>query len=140
MSTLARVWDSDIAYSFRQSPVAIGATIVALVMVLSAVLAAWVAPHNPLFALMATPGAGGQGQFNLGSYSNAKVDELTKAIAIETDVKKRNAMIAEAMKIHQDDFGHIPLHQQALAWAMKKNVDLVQLADNYMFLKWVTVK
>ena len=42
-------------------------------------------------------------------------------------------MIAEAMKIHQDDVGHIPLHQQALAWATKKNVDLVQLADNYMF-------
>jgi peptide/nickel transport system substrate-binding protein len=96
--------------------------------------------HNPLFALMSTPGAGGQGQFNLGSYSNAKVDELTKAIATETDVRKRNAMIAEAMKIHQDDVGHIPLHQQALAWAMKKGVDLVQLADNYMFLKWVTVK
>jgi peptide/nickel transport system substrate-binding protein len=96
--------------------------------------------HNPLFALMATPGAGGQGQFNLGSYSNARVDELTKAVAVETDVRKRNAMIAEAMKIHQDDVGHIPLHQQALAWAAKKSVDLVQLADNYMMLKWVTVK
>ncbi len=96
--------------------------------------------HNPLFALMATPGDGGQGQFNLGTYSNAKVDSLTKAIATETDVKKRNAMIAEAMKIHQDDVGHIPLHQQALAWAMKRNIDLVQLADNYMFIKWVTVK
>jgi peptide/nickel transport system substrate-binding protein len=96
--------------------------------------------HNPLFALFSTPGAGGQGQFNLGSYSNAKVDELTRAIATETDVAKRNAMIAEAMKIHQDDVGHIPLHQQALAWAMKRNVDLVQLADNYMMLKWITVK
>jgi peptide/nickel transport system substrate-binding protein len=96
--------------------------------------------HNPLFALMATPGAGGQGQFNLGTYSNARVDELTKAIATETDIKKRNAMIAEAMKIHQDDVGHIPLHQQALAWAMKRNVDLVQLADNYMPLKWVAIK
>src|SRR5512147_2409625 len=96
--------------------------------------------HNPLFALLATPGAGGQGQFNLGTYSNARVDELTKAIATETDIKKRNAMIAEAMKIHQDDIGHIPLHQQALAWAMKKNVDLVQLADNYMPLKWVSIK
>lgn len=96
--------------------------------------------HNPLFALMATPGAGGQGQFNLGSYSNARVDELTKAIATETDVKKRTAMIGEAMKIHQDDVGHIPLHQQALAWAMKKNVDVVQLPDNYMPLKWVSVK
>jgi len=96
--------------------------------------------HNPLFALMATPGPGGQGQFNLGSYSNAKIDELTKTIATETDVKKRTAMIVEAMKIHQDDVGHLPLHQQALAWAMKRNIDLVQLADNYMFIKWVTIK
>jgi peptide/nickel transport system substrate-binding protein len=96
--------------------------------------------HNPLFALMATPGAGGQGQFNLGSYSNAKVDELTKAIAVETDQKKRNDMIREAMRIHQDDIGHLPLHQQALAWAMKKNVETVQLADNYMFLKWTVLK
>jgi peptide/nickel transport system substrate-binding protein len=96
--------------------------------------------HNPLFALMSTPGAGGQGQFNLGGYSNPKVDELTKAIAVETDPKKRNDMIREAMRIHQDDIGHIPLHQQALAWAMKKNVETVQLADNYMFLKWTVVK
>jgi peptide/nickel transport system substrate-binding protein len=96
--------------------------------------------HNPLLAVMSTPGAGGQGQFNLGTYSNAKVDELTKAIATETDLKKRNAMIAEAMKIHQDDIGHIPLHQQALAWATKKDIELVQLADNYMFLKWVVLK
>jgi peptide/nickel transport system substrate-binding protein len=96
--------------------------------------------HNPLFALMATPGAGGQGQFNLGSYSSAKVDELTKAIATETDVTKRTAMIREAMQVHQDDIGHIPLHQQALAWAMKKSVDTIQLADNYMFLKWTVLK
>ncbi|MDZ7652445.1 MAG: ABC transporter substrate-binding protein [Burkholderiaceae bacterium] len=96
--------------------------------------------HNPLFALMSTPGAGGQGQFNLGSYSNPKVDELTRAIAIETDVGKRTAMIREAMQIHQDDVGHLPLHQQALAWAMKKGVTTVQLADNFMMLKWTVVK
>jgi len=32
------------------------------------------------------------------------------------------------------------LHQQALAWAMKKNVELVQLADNFMPFKWIVVK
>lgn len=96
--------------------------------------------HNPLNALMATPAAGGRGQFNLGSYSSARIDELTNQIAVETDQKKRNDMIREAMKIHQDDIGHIPLHQQALAWAMKKNVSTVQLADNFMFLKWTVVK
>jgi peptide/nickel transport system substrate-binding protein len=97
--------------------------------------------HNPLNALMATPDdKTGRGQFNLGSYSNAKVDDLTAQIASETDQAKRNQMIREAMKIHVDDVGHLPLHQQALAWAMKKSVTLVQLADNFMPLKYVVVK
>lgn len=97
--------------------------------------------HNPLNALMATPDQkSGRGQFNLGSYSNPKLDELTNQIAVEIDPGKRNAMIREAMKLHQDDIGHLPLHQQALAWGMKRNVDTVQLADNFMMLKWTVVK
>ncbi|MFN3416145.1 MAG: ABC transporter substrate-binding protein [Caldimonas sp.] len=96
--------------------------------------------HNPLSALMATPNDKGQGQFNLGWYSNARVDELTQLVQAETDASKRNAMIAEAFKIHQDEVGHIPLHQQALAWAMKANIDLVQLADNFMPFKYVHMK
>jgi peptide/nickel transport system substrate-binding protein len=96
--------------------------------------------HNALSNLMATPTDKGQGLFNLGWYSNPKLDELTAKIQSETEPAKRNAMIAEAFKIHADDVGHIPLHQQALAWAMKKNVDLVQLPDNFMPYKWITVK
>ncbi|MCU0772961.1 MAG: ABC transporter substrate-binding protein [Ideonella sp.] len=95
--------------------------------------------HNPLSSLMATPNDKGQGQFNLGSYSNPKLDELTAKIQSETDPAKRQAMITEAFKIHQDDVGHIPLHQQALAWAMKRNVELVQLADNFMPFRYVKV-
>ena len=90
--------------------------------------------------LMATPTDKGQGQFNLGSYSNARIDELTAKVQSETDQVKRNAMIAEAFKLHADDVGHIPLHQQALAWSMKKNVTLVQLADNFMPFKWISVR
>jgi peptide/nickel transport system permease protein len=76
MSTLARVWDSDIAYSFRQSPVAIVATVVALLMIFSAVFAAWVAPHNPFdlatlnlldASLPPAWAEGGQPQFLLGT-------------------------------------------------------------------------
>lgn len=96
--------------------------------------------HNALSNLIATPTEKGQGLFNLGSYSSPKIDELTAKIQGETDEAKRNAMIAEAFKLHADDFGHIPLHQQALAWAMKKNVELVQLPDNFMPFKWITVK
>jgi peptide/nickel transport system substrate-binding protein len=96
--------------------------------------------HDTLYSIIASPGAGGQGQFNLGSYSNARFDDLTAKIQSETDEAKRNAMISEAMKIHQDDIGHIPLHQQALAWGVKKNVSLVQLPTNDNLVKWVVVK
>jgi peptide/nickel transport system permease protein len=44
---LARWLDGDIGYSFKTSPMAIGAALVAFVCVFCAVFANWVAPHNP---------------------------------------------------------------------------------------------
>ncbi len=93
--------------------------------------------HAVLYPIMSTPGDGGRGQFNLGAYSNTRVDELTNLIASETDDKKRTEMIREALKIHQDDVGHLPLHQQAINWATKKNIELVQWPDNGMPWKFV---
>jgi peptide/nickel transport system substrate-binding protein len=96
--------------------------------------------HNPLLQLMMTPAEqGAQGLFNIGGYSNWRVDQLTRQIGTEVDMKRRNALIAEAFKVHADEIGHLPLHQQMLAWGMKKNIDVVQLADNYNWLKWVVV-
>ncbi len=46
-SALRRAWDSDLAYSFRTSPVAVVSGLVALIIILSAVFAPWIAPHNP---------------------------------------------------------------------------------------------
>ncbi len=96
--------------------------------------------HNVLYPIMSTPGEGGRGQFNLGAYSNPKVDELTDKVASETDQKKRNEMIREASKIHMDDIGHIPLHAQALNWGAKKNIELTQLPGNEMVWKYISVK
>src|SRR3982750_2434035 len=96
--------------------------------------------HDVLSSIMATPNDKGQGTFNLGAYSNPKLDELALKIQSETDQKKRNDMIREAFRIHQEDVGHIPLHQQALAWATSKNVQLTQLPNNYMYFKWITLK
>ena len=44
---VARAWDSDIAYSFRKSPLAIVAAAVSLLIILAAVFAPWIAPHDP---------------------------------------------------------------------------------------------
>jgi peptide/nickel transport system permease protein len=45
--TLSRLWHSDVGYSFRHSPLAVGAAIVAFICVFCALFAGWVAPHNP---------------------------------------------------------------------------------------------
>lgn len=45
---LVRAWDSDLAYSFRHSPVALIAALVALILVLAALFAPLIAPHNPM--------------------------------------------------------------------------------------------
>ncbi|NBB97052.1 MAG: ABC transporter permease subunit [Alphaproteobacteria bacterium] len=46
-SRVARVWDSDIMWSFRHSPVAIVAGLVVLLIALAALFAPWIAPTNP---------------------------------------------------------------------------------------------
>ncbi len=43
----ATAWDSDLAYSFRRSPVAMISAIVLAICLFCAVFAPWVAPHNP---------------------------------------------------------------------------------------------
>ena len=47
-SALARFLDGNVWYSFKQSPVAMLAAVVAMVCVVCAVGAGWIAPHNPL--------------------------------------------------------------------------------------------
>lgn len=97
--------------------------------------------HNALDALTRCPDdKTGDGQFNLGAYCNPKLDELTLKIKSETDKAKRQALIAEAFKLHADDIGHLPLHQQSLAWGVSKKVSLTQRADNFMPFKWISIK
>jgi peptide/nickel transport system permease protein len=43
----ARAWDSDLAYSFRHSPAALLAALVALMLLVGAAFAPWLAPHDP---------------------------------------------------------------------------------------------
>jgi peptide/nickel transport system substrate-binding protein len=96
--------------------------------------------HNPLVQLMTLDGEG-QGTWNSGRYTNPRIEELTDLIGDETDVDKRNAMIREAFKIHQDEVGHIPLHQQALAWGIGERVkEVKQRPNNDVDLRYVIMK
>jgi peptide/nickel transport system substrate-binding protein len=96
--------------------------------------------YNPLQNLMTTDGKG-QGTWNCGRYTNPRIEELTDRIAVEVDEAKRNAMIREAFKIHQDDVGHLPLHQQALAWGISSKTvkNVWQRPFNDVDLRYVTM-
>jgi peptide/nickel transport system substrate-binding protein len=97
--------------------------------------------HNVFEALLQTPNAQTKkGQFNVSTYSNKKLDELADKIEGETDKAKRDAMILEATKLYTQDYAYIPLHQQAVIWAARKNIELHQPADNRFPLRFVQVK
>lgn len=95
--------------------------------------------HNPITSLMSCR-EDGKGAFNLGGYCNKRVTELADLIQVETDPEKRQALIDEAFKIHSDEVGHIPLHQQPLSWGVRDNVTVAQRPDNVFHLKYVAVK
>ena len=83
--------------------------------------------HNTLLNLLVTRAPGSpRSIFNVGGYSNARVDQLTDLIRVELDQAKRNAMIREALTIVRDDVATIPIIQQVIVWGAKDNVDLVQ--------------
>jgi peptide/nickel transport system substrate-binding protein len=95
--------------------------------------------YNPLSALMACR-RDGLGAFNLGGYCSEDLQTLLPKIQSETDQAKRQAMIDRAFKIHQDEVGHIPLHQQPLSWGVRDNIDLSQRPDNVFDLRYAIKK
>lgn len=46
--TLYKLWDSDVAYSFRRSPVVVAAGILTFVLFMVALFAPWISPFDPL--------------------------------------------------------------------------------------------
>jgi len=96
--------------------------------------------HHPMRFLLHTPGTPeGLGTWNFARYSNPKVDALIQKIGSEMDPEERQRMIDEVHRITKEEMAYIPLHQQALAWGVRDGVDLVQRADNFFHLRWVTV-
>jgi peptide/nickel transport system substrate-binding protein len=91
-----------------------------------------------LQSLVRSVGAGGDGNYNVGRYSNPQMDALIERMKKEIDLKNRNDLIEKALILSHEDVSHIPLHNQIIPWAMKKNIDVVHRADNR--IDWRLVK
>ena len=93
--------------------------------------------HNVLAQIVGCrdeKGSGGRGVANVAGYCNPKIEELTQKILVETDIDKRDVLVRDAWKILYDDWGYIPLHQQALAWGVSKKVTMAQRSDNNIMI------
>ncbi len=91
-----------------------------------------------LQSLVRSVGAGGDGNYNVGRYSNPQMDALVERTKKETNLKLRTELLTKALALQNEDVAHIPLHNQIIPWAMKKNIDVVHRADNR--LDWRLIK
>ena len=95
---------------------------------------------HTLQSLVRSVGAGSDGNFNLGRFSDPQLDAVIERVAKETDGKTRNALIETALLREREAISHIPLHNQVIPWAMKANVDLPHRADNQVDWRAVRVR
>ena len=92
-----------------------------------------------LQSLTRSVGAGGDGNYNVGRYSNPRMDYIVDRVKAETDLPVRTRLMTEALQLQNDTVAHIPLHNQIIPWAMKKNVDVVHRADNRLDWRLINV-
>ena len=93
-----------------------------------------------LQSLLRSVGAQGDGNYNVGRYSNPQMDALVERVKAEIDPQTRRQLIEQALLLSHQDVSHIPLHNQVIPWVMKKNIDLVHRADNRIDMRNVTVR
>ena len=79
------------------------------------------------------------GSWNGTRYSNPELDAKIEALASETDLDARNAMIAEIWQVVQNDQLYIPIHHQVLNWGMKSNVGTIVSPDDTAKFKYFTL-
>ncbi len=90
--------------------------------------------------VLSTHDGKGDGDYNYGRYTNAKLDELTAKIKVDMNADQRLAMIREALMAHNTEINHLPLHRQVIPWASRSNVSVPHLANNNVMPFWASVK
>ncbi len=79
------------------------------------------------------------GSWNGTRYSNPDLDATIVALASETDLEKRNGMIADIWAVVQAEKLYIPIHHQVLNWGMASNVGTIVAPDDTAKFKYFTL-
>ena len=82
----------------------------------------------------------GDGDYNYGNHSDAKLDAAIARVRAEMDPVKRQAAIVDAFRINAAGTFRVPIHLQVIPWAMRASVSAVHRADNFLEFHWVVMK
>jgi peptide/nickel transport system substrate-binding protein len=80
------------------------------------------------------------GSWNATGYFNPLVDAVTDAIATETNIEKRTAMILAAWDEVKADMPYVPIHHQVIAHAMSTKVDEPIAADDAIRPRFIVME
>ncbi len=84
--------------------------------------------------------AEGGGTWNAGRYSNPKVEQLVELARVEMNPEKRQALISEIQRVHKEDIGHVPLHEQLVIWGVRDGVEVVPDTRDFIVLRFVNIR
>ncbi|MEO1330904.1 MAG: ABC transporter substrate-binding protein [Pseudomonadota bacterium] len=78
------------------------------------------------------------GSWNATGYSDSEIDALIEGLASETDLEKRNDMIAEIWAEVQSQHLYVPIHNQILNWGMKSDIVFDVQPEDQPHFKFLT--
>jgi peptide/nickel transport system substrate-binding protein len=85
-------------------------------------------------------GPNGIGFFDYCNFKHDTLDALVAASSRVPDVAKRNDLIRQAFAREADQVHYVPLHRQIIPWAARFNEAVVHRPDNWLEVKWITIK
>ncbi|HEX9465424.1 MAG TPA: ABC transporter substrate-binding protein [Alphaproteobacteria bacterium] len=108
-------------------------------------LMGWAAPtFDALFTLQALvrsrADGTADGAWNWGRYSNPSLDALIDQIKGTTAGADRAKLMHRAHMLVRDDVAYVPIHDQMIVWAMRKNISAVLQPENQLDVKWVQIR
>ena len=53
---------------------------------------------------------------------------------------KRRGLLSEIQRVHREDVGHIPLHEQLVIWGVHDGVEVKLDPRDHVILRFVTVR
>lgn len=82
----------------------------------------------------------GKGSWNATGYANDSVDVMVDAMSAETDLAKRDEMMAKVWAQVKEDVVYLPIHHQVIAWGMSKKLTLPIVPNDAPQFRWARIQ